>query len=240
MARLFVLSVASIPLTFCQLRPAEDLAIIRECQKIQGSRNATFGRMNSVREAYDRLHYAASLESQLQRRLVDTKFHLPTFKTEAEQQLRQRPDYHDLLIDFYLDPEPTEPPIESETVTYTIDDISVEENNSITYKTKRLLNRADFSGNIHLSLDFGEKRLSGLGLEKHPWYDELDAKVTHYHNQTELNIYHQFTSLEDLGDMLFIFNRIFASCWSAPETIPELIEDVAKWKVYNDFKDRVR
>ncbi|MCU4753413.1 hypothetical protein OB919_15725 [Halobacteria archaeon AArc-curdl1] len=195
--------------------------------------------MGLAKQAYHRLRYRSILTEELTETLVEKEFHLPIFGAEEMQMIRQRPDYEELLFDFYANPEPVDLNIDHENLSYRIEGITVKENSGILYRLNRLLGRTEYSGRLHIKITTGETALP-TGLTKHPDYEHLDARIEYYHNSTDATLYHEFRGLEEASQMLFEFNRILATCWSLPETIPEHLEEIPKWKTFNQFKEQMR
>lgn len=193
-----------------------------------------------MKEGYHRIRYQSELEDELEDTLVGKEFYLPIFETEEEQLIRQRPDYEELLFDLYGNPETGDLEIEHEKISYRIDEVTIKEQTGVLYKLNRFLGRTDFQGWLEIELDFGEEKLQYLDFHKHPLYEDLDARIDYYDHHSVLTIHHEFKDLEALGEMLFRFNRILATCWSVPDTIPELREEAQKWEVYNRFKEKAR
>lgn len=196
--------------------------------------------MDQLKQGYLRFRYQSELEDELEDTLVGKEFHLPIFETEGEQLLRQRPDYEELLFDLYGIPEPVDLEIDHKKISYRIVEVTVKEQTGVLYKLNRLLGRTDFQGWLEIKLDFGEEELQHLDFHKHPLYEGLEARLDYYDHHSELTIHYGFEDLEALGEMLFRFNRILATCWSVPDTIPELRQETQKWEIYNQFQEMAR
>ncbi|OYR37997.1 hypothetical protein DJ82_13730 [Halorubrum sp. Ib24] len=196
--------------------------------------------MDQLKEGYRRLRYQSELEDELEDTLVGKEFCLPIFETEQKQLLRQRSDYEELLFDLYGNPVQADLEIAHEKISYQISEVTVKEKTGVLYKLNRLLGRSGFQGWLEIELDFGEEELQYLDFHKHPLYEDLDARLDYYGHHSKLTIHYEFKDLEAIGELLFRFNRILATCWSAPDTIPELREETQKWEVYNQFKEKAR
>lgn len=196
--------------------------------------------MGEMTEMLERLRYGSILEENL-KELEGLQVHFPVFGTEAEQELRQRPDYGELLIEFYDDPRPIEPPVEHDMISYEIMEVKVDEWASMFYKLKRALNRCDFGGGIQLELDLNVDRFDSSKFTTNPQYQDLDLRVQFSRDGTELSV--AYYPLEDKHDFfvnLSSLNQLLSTSMSMPDTISELREETAKWEAYNRFKERAR
>lgn len=195
--------------------------------------------MGWIREAVSRLRTRSEIEKELEEMSVGTEFHLPLFETEEKQRLRQAPDREDLYDELYATPNPADVRFEHENQSYRIESVSVREKNSILYKLKRALGKADFQGWVEISIDTGENPLPA-GLTEHPHYEVMDTTIRYRFRDTEATLTYEFEDIEQIGGELYVFNRILSSCWEQPETISELREGIQKWEMFNQFREQAR
>lgn len=190
--------------------------------------------------AYRRYRHAAEVKREVDKLLVGTTFHLPLLETEQRQQFRQRSDYEELIQEFYASPSPVDSHLASDTLTYRITGVDTWESFGFLYKLNRIAGRTEFDGGVKLDLDFEDDSIPPLSFSHHPWYDDLELRIDHYHRGSEMTLYHEYTDLDTLASTLWLFNEILATLWETPQTIPELVEDAAKWEGYNRFKEEFR
>lgn len=196
--------------------------------------------MSRITAAIERIRYRSKLTSQLEELLGGLTYTLPIIETEEEQQLRQRPDYSDLQIQFYGLPEPVDLMVDCDEISYTISEISVNEYTGFTYKAQRIVSRTNFQGTVNMKLDFRNQKIPPMDFHNHPQWEEMDVRVDYAQYQTELDIYVPYTELEDLLMAIFRFNQLFAHTWAMPNNLEELKADTQKWRIFNQFKEQAR
>lgn len=195
--------------------------------------------LDSIRGAYSRLTYRKIVEKMADE-LVGTQFHVPILETEQRQVLRQKPDYEELLIEFYANPSLTDTSLKSDDVVYSITEAEVRESRGILYRLQRALGNIDFNGKIRFYIKLEEERIPSTPLTAHPDYKELDGWIDHYHRGEYFEFFHEFDNIENLCWDLYRLNQLLAAVWESPETIQEIREDIDKWRVFNQFKEQSR
>jgi len=187
-----------------------------------------------------RLRYRRILENRLVA-LEGVEFHIPVLDTDAEQQLIQRPDYEDLLVEFYCDPEPNDTDLKKGDIVYEITGVSVNENSSARYWLDRALRRTQFDAQIQMTLDFKGPTPNSLNtIEDCPFYHEEEAKFRREVGGEQWLFFFDWDGMKKVDEMLAMFNQSMACVWNTAKTIEEAERQLEAWKQFNQAKERWR
>lgn len=193
----------------------------------------------SVKLAFDRLQYGNDVEEDIQE-LVGTRYHVPIFDTDAFQELLQRPNAEELLLEYYADPSPADTPLTSDSVVYTITEANIEEADGLSYRVKRALDRTKFDAKVTFHMELEDSKIPNPGLTGHSLYDDIDGWIRSFVQQDHFEVGHEFRSMEHLHWNLYLINVQLFRTWAKPQTFSELFDYAAQWENFNQFREKFR